>query len=97
MAEKRTLIGIGSRGFNPLGRTEESDRKEAFTFLVMALKCGGNSIDHFEIVEDDATHDRIVEAHFESGCVRTANITGDAIPCAIWDVMRQIPELQEKG
>ncbi len=101
--ERRTTIPIvisakGNREWLKEHNVSETDRLyQALWNLLVGLQAGDCSVNSFEVVQDLDTHDRLVKATFEGGTERWANITGDSVPCAIWDVMRQIPELQERG
>ncbi len=71
---------------------EKSKREVAFSHLQRALSAAGCNIKGFEEVETDRG-ERIIIAHFPSGD-KYANITADSAPTALWDVLRQIPDLR---
>ena len=70
---------------------EKKARAEAIALLCRALQAAGVPLLSLNIIEDGS--DCTVEATFEWG-VRYANISMDAPHTALWDIMRQIPELR---
>lgn len=71
---------------------EKKARAEAIALLCQALQKAGVPLISLEIFERGAS-DRTVKATFEWG-VRYANISMDAPHTALWDILRQIPELR---
>ena len=71
---------------------EKSKREVAFFHLQRALSAAGCEVKEFEEVETDRG-ERIIIAHFPYGD-KYANITADSAPTALWDVLRQIPDLR---
>ena len=69
---------------------EKKARAEAVALLCQALQKAGVPLYSLEIIERDS--DRRVKATFTWG-VRYANISMDAPHTALWDILRQIPEL----
>lgn len=70
---------------------EKKARADAVALLCRALQAAGVPLLSLEIIERGS--DRTVKATFEWG-VRYANISMDAPHTALWDIMRQIPELR---
>ena len=70
---------------------EKKARAEAVALLCQALQKAGVPLYSLEIIERDS--DRSVKATFTWG-VRYANISMDAPHTALWDILRQIPELR---
>lgn len=70
---------------------EKKARAEAIALLCRALQAAGVPLLALEIIERGS--DRTVKATFEWG-VRYANISMDAPHTALWDIMKQIPELR---
>lgn len=70
---------------------EKKARAEAVALLCQALQKAGVPLYSLEIIERDS--DRRVKATFTWG-VRYANISMDAPHTALWDILRQIPELR---
>ena len=70
---------------------EKKARAEAIALLCRALQAAGVPLLSLNIIEDGS--DRMVKATFECG-VRYANISMDATHTALWDILRQIPELR---
>lgn len=70
---------------------EKKARAEAVALLCQALQAAGVLLLSLEIIERGS--DRTVKATFEWG-VRYANISMDAPQTALWDILRQIPELR---
>ena len=70
---------------------EKKARAEAIALLCRALQKAGVPLYSLEIIERDS--DRRVKATFTWG-VRYANISMDAPHTALWDILRQIPELR---
>lgn len=70
---------------------EKKARAEAIALLCQALQKAGVPLLSLEIIEDGS--DRMVKATFEWG-ERWANISMDAPHTALWDILRQIPELR---
>lgn len=71
---------------------EKKARAEAIALLCQALQQkAGVPLLSLEIIERSS--DRMVKATFEWG-IRYANISMDAPHTALWDIMRQIPELR---
>ncbi len=79
-----------------LTEDEDTSRLLAFFHFRRALQCAGVPVRGMEIV-DKENGDRIVEVTFMNGYVAEANITMDSVPTAIWDCMKQIPALRERG
>lgn len=70
---------------------EKKARADAVALLCQALQAAGVPLLSLEIIERGS--DRTIKATFEWG-VRYANISMDAPHTALWDIMRQIPELR---
>lgn len=70
---------------------EKKARAEAVALLCQALQKAGVPLYSLEIIERDSN--RRVKATFTWG-VRYANISMDAPYTALWDILRQIPELR---
>lgn len=70
---------------------EKKARADAVALLCQALQKAGVPLLSLKIIEDGS--DRTVKATFEWG-IRYANISMDAPHTALWDIMRQIPELR---
>ena len=70
---------------------EKKRREEAVALLCRALQKAGVPLLSLEIIERSS--DRTVKATFEWG-IRYANISMDAPHTALWDILRQIPELR---
>ena len=70
---------------------EKKARRDAVGLLRQALQAAGVPLLSLEIIERSS--DRMVKATFEWG-VRYANISMDAPHTALWDIMKQIPELR---
>lgn len=71
---------------------EKKARAEAIALLCQALQKAGVPLISFEIFSRGA-RDCMVKATFEWG-ERWANISMDAPHTALWDILRQIPELR---
>lgn len=71
---------------------EKKARAEAIALLCRALQAAGVPLISLEIFERGAS-DCMVKATFTWG-ERRANISMDAPHTALWDIMRQIPELR---
>lgn len=70
---------------------EKKAREDAIALLCRALQKAGVPLYSLEIFEDGS--DRRVKATFTWG-ERWANISMDAPHTALWDILRQIPELR---
>lgn len=70
---------------------EKKARAEAIALLCRALQAAGVPLISLEISERGS--DREVKATFTWG-TRWANISMDAPHTALWDILRQIPELR---
>lgn len=70
---------------------EKKARADAIGLLCQALQAAGVPLLSLKIIEDGS--DCTVEATFEWG-ERWANISMDAPHTALWDILRQIPELR---
>lgn len=70
---------------------EKKARAEAIALLCQALQVAGVPLISLDIVERDS--ERMVKATFEWG-EKWANISLDAPHTALWDILRQIPELR---
>ena len=70
---------------------EKKARAEAIALLCQALQKAGVPLYSLEIVERGS--ERLVKATFTWG-ERWANISMDAPHTALWDILRQIPELR---
>ena len=70
---------------------EKKARADAVALLCRALQAAGVPLLSLKIIEDGS--DCTVEATFEWG-ERWANISMDAPRTALWDILRQIPELR---
>lgn len=70
---------------------EKKARRDAVGLLCQALQAAGVPLLSLEIIERGS--DRTVKATFEWG-IRYANISMDAPQTALWDIMKQIPELR---
>lgn len=70
---------------------EKKARRDAVGLLCQALQAAGVPLISLEVLERGS--DRTVKATFEWG-VRYANISMDAPHTALWDIMKQIPELR---
>lgn len=71
---------------------EKKARADAVDLLCQALQKAGVPLYSLEIVERGGS-ERMVKATFEWG-ERWANISMDAPQTALWDILRQIPELR---
>lgn len=75
---------------------EKKARAEAVALLCRALQAAGVPLLSLKIIEDGS--DCTVEAMFKYGArhwgVRYADINTDAPQTALWDILRQIPELR---
>lgn len=75
---------------------EKKARAEAVALLCRALQAAGVPLLSLKIIEDGS--DCTVEAMFKYGArhwgVRYADISTDAPQTALWDILRQIPELR---
>lgn len=71
---------------------EKKARAEAIALLCQALLKAGVPLTSLEIFDRGAS-DCMVKATFEWG-ERWANISMDAPHTALWDILRQIPELR---
>ena len=75
---------------------EKKARAEAVALLCQALQAAGVPLLSLKIIEDGS--DCTVEAMFKYGArhwgVRYADISTDAPHTALWDILRQIPELR---
>lgn len=70
---------------------EKKARAEAVALLCQALQKAGVPLISLKIIENAS--DCMVKATFEWG-ERWANISMDAPHTALWDILRQIPELR---
>lgn len=70
---------------------EKKARADAVALLCRALQAAGVPLLSLKILEDDS--DRLVKATFTWG-ERWADISMDAPQTALWDILRQIPELR---
>jgi hypothetical protein len=70
------------------GRKQRQDVMDA---LAGVLQLAGVPVKKMEVVRTE--YDTLVEVTFPWG-MRKANITFDSIPTAVWDVLKQIPELR---
>lgn len=70
---------------------EKKRRADAIGLLCQALQKAGVPLYSLEIIERGS--DRMVKATFTWG-ERWANISMDAPHTALWDILRQIPELR---
>ena len=70
---------------------EKKARRDAVGLLCQALQAAGVPLISLEVLECGS--DRTVKATFEWG-VQYANISMDAPHTALWDIMKQIPELR---
>lgn len=70
---------------------EKKARADAVALLCQALQKAGVPLLSLKIIEDGS--DCMVKATFEWG-ERWANISMDAPHTALWDILRQIPELR---
>ena len=68
----------------------------AFFHFRRALQCAGVPVRSIEAV-DKENGDRVAEVTFMNGHVVEANITWDSVPEAMWDCLKQIPALRERG
>lgn len=71
---------------------EKKARADAVALLCQSLQVAGVPLYSLEIVERGVS-DCMVKATFEWG-ERWANISMDAPHTALWDILRQIPELR---
>lgn len=71
---------------------EKKAREDAIGLLCQAFQKAGVSLISLEIFDRGAS-DCMVKATFEWG-ERWANISMDAPHTALWDILRQIPELR---
>lgn len=75
---------------------EKKRRADAIGLLCQALQAAGVPLLSLKIIEDGS--DCTVEAMFKYGArhwgVRYADISMDAPQTALWDILRQIPELR---
>ena len=70
---------------------EKKARADAVALLCRALQAAGVPLLSLKIIDDGS--DCMVKATFEWG-ERWANISMDAPHTALWDILRQIPELR---
>ena len=70
---------------------EKKARADAIDLLCQALQAAGVPLISLEIIERGS--DRMVKATFTWG-TRWADISIDAPHTALWDILRQIPELR---
>ena len=70
---------------------EKKARAESIALLCQSLQVAGVPLYSLEIVERGS--DRLVKATFTWG-ERWADISMDAPQTALWDILRQIPELR---
>lgn len=70
---------------------EKKARADVVALLCQALQKAGVPLISLDIVERDS--ERMVKATFAWG-ERWANISMDAPQTALWDILRQIPELR---
>lgn len=70
---------------------EKKARRDAVGLLCQSLQVAGVPLYSLEIVERGS--DRLVKATFTWG-ERWADISMDAPQTALWDILRQIPELR---
>ena len=70
---------------------EKKARADAIALLCQSLQVAGVPLYSLEIVERGS--DRLVKATFTWG-ERWADISMDALHTALWDILRQIPELR---
>lgn len=77
--------------WNEIIAKEKKARADAVDLLCRALQKAGVPLLSLKIIEDGS--DCTVEATFEWG-ERWANISMDAPHTALWDILRQIPELR---
>ena len=75
---------------------EKKAREDAIGLLCQALQAAGVPLLSMKIIKDGS--DCTVEAMFKYGArhwgVRYADISTDAPQTALWDILRQIPELR---
>lgn len=78
--------------WNEIIAKEKKAREDAIGLLCQALQKAGVPLLSLEIFDRGAS-DCMVKATFEWG-ERWANISMDAPHTALWDILRQIPELR---
>ena len=75
---------------------EAEQRRNAFMMLKTTLRMAGVPVESMEVVEGSC--DRLVVVTLKNDTsYYIANITGDSVPMAIWDTLKQIPALRERG
>lgn len=74
-------------------RSEMERLHEGIRLLCGALQGAGVDLKDMEIIDLDGG-ERLVKVSFGWGDVKYANITMDNPQAAMWDVLRQIPELR---
>ena len=76
---------------------EAEQRRNAISLFRVALQVAGVPLKSMEVVET-GTDDRLVVVTLKNDTsYYIANITGDSVPMAIWDTLKQIPALRERG
>lgn len=89
--EKEDEVAMTDEEWNERIAKEKKAREDAIGLLCQALQKAGVPLYSLEIIERDS--DRRVKATFTWG-VRYADISMDAPHTALWDILRQIPELR---
>ena len=75
---------------------EAEQRRNAFMMLKTTLRMAGVPVESMKVVEESC--DRLVVVTLKNDTsYYIANITGDSVPMAIWDTLRRIPALRERG
>lgn len=74
-------------------KSEMERLHEGIRLLCSALKGAGVDLEDMEVIELEGS-ERLVKVTFGWKGVKYANITMDNPQAAMWDVMRQIPELR---
>lgn len=75
---------------------EAEQRRNAFMMLKTTLRMAGVPVESMKVVEGSC--DRLVVVTLKNDTsYYIANITGDSVPMAIWDTLKQIPALRERG
>ena len=75
---------------------EAEQRRTTFMMFKTTLRMAGVPLKEMEVVE--TVHgDRLVKVVLDGGAEYTANISGDSIPTAMWDTLKQIPAIRERG
>ncbi len=94
--EMRIIDGWATVSIPDQKRAEDIKRRNAISLFMVALQEAGAPLESYELLET-GYGDRLVKVRLTGGKERVANITADSTPTAIWDILRQVPELRERG